>query len=70
MATVTIQVELSAEELFNLNAVTGGNSPAGIRSLNELVEYLLGHVADGVRRPGSWERGWMEQAGLWSRWGD
>jgi hypothetical protein len=26
------------------------------------LQYLLGCVADGVLRPGAWERGWLEQA--------
>jgi len=33
-------------------------------SVEQLVEYVLTCVADGSRRPGSWERGLLNQMGL------
>lgn len=31
-------------------------------SVEEVLELLASLVADGVRRPGSWERGWIRHA--------
>jgi hypothetical protein len=39
----------------------------GVHTRGELVELLFRHVADGVERPGSWERGWLSQVTGW--WG-
>jgi hypothetical protein len=31
----------------------------------DLIEHLARSAADGHRRPGSWERGWLTQATGW-----
>lgn len=33
-------------------------------SVEALVDYVLGSIADGSRRPGSWERELLEMLGL------
>jgi len=33
-------------------------------SIEQLVSFVLASVADGSRRPGSWERGMLESMGL------
>lgn len=32
-----------------------------LAKIRYVVETLIDHAADGVRRPGAWERGWVEQ---------
>jgi len=31
----------------------------------DVIAHLLASALDGARRPGSWERGWIQQCGLW-----
>lgn len=54
-----------AEELayiVKLHAQHGAPNP--MSSVQELVNYVLSSVADGSRRPGSWEREFVERMGL------
>jgi hypothetical protein len=37
---------------------------AQMASVEQLVGYVLACLADGSRRPGSWERGLLERMGL------
>lgn len=39
-------------------------APAKAESVTELVNHILACIADGSRRPGSWERGLLMQMGL------
>lgn len=39
-------------------------APAKMDSVEQLIGYVLASVADGSRRPGSWERGMLRQMGL------
>lgn len=39
-------------------------SPADMDTAEEIVAYVLSSVADGSRRPGSWERQMLESMGL------
>lgn len=39
-------------------------APAAMPDLQSLVHYLLCSVADGSRRPGSWERGILDSLGI------
>ena len=39
-------------------------APAQMDSVERLVGYVLACIADGSRRPGSWERGVLVQMGL------
>ncbi|RNE89378.1 hypothetical protein EBL85_16340 [Marichromatium sp. AB32] len=50
------------EYLVQLHRSCG--APNRIGSVDELLEYLVQCVADGSRRPGSWERDVLCQMGL------
>lgn len=55
-----IQKELEyMVELYQLHGC-----PAGRDSLESLISYILASIADGSRRPGSWERSLLEMLGL------
>lgn len=67
-----------AEETFRMLQVLGkgwsGRLPGPERDdpavqVESVVRYLVVCAADGVRRPGAWERGWLEQA-FGCRWTD
>ncbi len=40
------------------------SAPNPMDSVDTLIGYVLASIADGSRRPGSWERGMLEQMGL------
>jgi hypothetical protein len=48
--------------LVELHRQHGAPNPQ--QSIEELVAYVLSAVADGSRRPGSWERALLEMMGL------
>jgi hypothetical protein len=57
----TITVTLSGETAELLELLTRGeHAPA--RDLTGVVLHLVHSAADGVCRPGAWERGWVVQA--------
>ncbi|MFN2349274.1 MAG: hypothetical protein ABR558_06840 [Thioalkalivibrio sp.] len=39
-------------------------APCKQESLEDLINYVLSSIADGSRRPGSWERQMLESMGL------
>ncbi len=39
-------------------------APNIMNTVEDLVAYILASIADGSRRPGSWERGLLEPMGL------
>ena len=39
-------------------------APAEMQSVESLVVYVMNHIADGSRRPGSWERSLLQMLGL------
>ena len=39
-------------------------APAACNNVPDLVAYILSSMADGSRRPGSWERQMLEMMGL------
>jgi len=39
-------------------------APAACKNVPDLVTYILTSMADGSRRPGSWERQMLEMMGL------
>jgi hypothetical protein len=58
----TITVEVS-EGTYALLAVLGKSYAVGRNGdVEAVVRHLLHSAADGVRRPGSWERSWIAQA--------
>jgi hypothetical protein len=56
------QVEKELTYMVKLHKQAGAPNPVG--SVEDLVNQVLTFVADGSRRPGSWERGMLEQMGL------
>jgi hypothetical protein len=50
-----VTIELREETVRLLKVVGGGNAETALRE-------LAARVADGVQRPGSWERDWLHQA--------
>jgi hypothetical protein len=66
--TITIKTDLDADIYAELARISelhhryGAPNPQD--TVADLVNYVLGAVADGSRRPGSWERGLLDQMGL------
>jgi hypothetical protein len=62
---VTISITVDARTASYLRALTR-SVPVPHGTLEDVVSYLVHSAADGLRRPGAWERGWLEQAfGEW-----
>lgn len=61
---VSVDPKVYAELLYivQMHQVHGAAHP--VDSVEQLVAYVLRCVADGSRRPGSWERGLLEPMGL------
>lgn len=59
---MTITVEVSAETFELLSLLTKSPAMGEGATVAKVVAYLAHCAADGVRRPGAWERGWVEQA--------
>jgi hypothetical protein len=58
---VTISITVDARTAAYLRALTRSSSvPDG--TLEDVVGHLVHSAADGLRRPGAWERGWVESA--------
>ena len=53
----TIPIEVSEETYAYLEVLAREHWG----SVRDVVGYLVQSAADGVRRPGSWERPWIEQ---------
>ena len=56
--TYRVEIEVSEEALLDLDAAAKG---AGFGCPSEFLVELTQRVSDGVRRPGSWERGWLQK---------
>ncbi|WP_299081266.1 hypothetical protein [uncultured Paraglaciecola sp.] len=65
---VTITINLHREVLKELEYLVAlhrqHGAPAQMDSIESLVNYVLVSIADGSRRPGSWERQLLESLGL------
>ena len=51
-------------ELGDLLRNSQGPTVSDIEGIEDLISLVLLHIADGWRRPGSWERRILEQMGL------
>lgn len=60
--TIDPEVLKELEYIVKLHAEHGAPNP--MRSVEDLVAFVLASIADGSRRPGSWERGLLEPLGL------
>lgn len=63
-----MQIQIDPAVLAELNYIVKlhvrHGAPNPMSSVEELVGYVLSSVADGSRRPGSWEREFVERMGL------
>jgi hypothetical protein len=57
-----ITIELSEETAAYLDVLRHSAAMGGIGALEDVLLHLAQSAADGVRRPGAWERGWVGQA--------
>ena len=62
--TIEIHPSVRAELEYMAGLHREYGAPARMESLEELVAYILGVIADGSRRPGSWERELLIPMGL------
>jgi len=60
--TVNSSVLKELDYIVELHRTHGAPNP--MDSVDALIGFVLASVADGSRRPGSWERGMLEQTGL------
>ncbi|WP_043682839.1 MULTISPECIES: hypothetical protein [Burkholderiales] len=60
--TVNSSVLKELEYIVELHRTHSAPNP--MDSVAVLIGFVLASVADGSRRPGSWERGMLEQMGL------
>jgi hypothetical protein len=60
MNTLTVSIEIGEDDFKLLEALTRGKWPAA-ETVAGVIEHLARHAADGVRRPGAWERDWLIQ---------
>lgn len=50
-----ITIDLTADQVAYLNVLRSSSAMGDDAPLDRVVKYILASVADGVRRPGSWE---------------
>jgi hypothetical protein len=58
-------VRVDEADLPYLLQLTGEGWENYSDSVAGVLEQLAHAAADGIRRPGSWERGWIQQATGW-----
>lgn len=61
---IKIDSEVLRELAYIVELHQQHGAPNPVASVEHLVRYVLASVADGSRRPGSWERGMLESMGL------
>jgi hypothetical protein len=57
-----VEIHISEEQFAALTRLASSDACAGGGGIQGVIDYLLHCCADGVRRPGSWERQWLAQA--------
>lgn len=62
--TVTINPNVYKELSYMAELHRQHGAPNRCDNVSDLVAYILSAVADGSRRPGSWERQMLEMMGL------
>ena len=67
---IPITIELSTEQRLQLRVLRSspamGGSEGNRCTLEEILSYIVASVCDGIRRPGSWERGCV--ASMFGEW--
>lgn len=62
--TVTLNPEVLKELVYIVELHKRHGAPNRMNSVQDLIDTILASIADGSRRPGSWERGLLERMGL------
>jgi hypothetical protein len=62
--TVTLNPEVLKELAYIVELHKRHGAPNRMNSVQGLIDYILASIADGSRRPGSWERSLLERMGL------
>lgn len=62
--TITVSPHVEAELRYMVELCKAHGSPNPIQTVEGLIAYVLASVADGSRRPGSWERQMLEMMGV------
>ncbi len=62
--TVTLNPEVLKELAYIVELHKRHGAPNRMNSVQDLIDTILASIADGSRRPGSWERGLLERMGL------
>lgn len=61
---IEVSNEVTKEFQYMAELAKKYGSPCGLSTAEEMVAYVLRSVADGSRRPGSWERQMLVSMGL------
>ncbi|MGP0837863.1 hypothetical protein [Serratia sp. CY85251] len=61
---VTVDPEIARELAYMLKLQQTCGAAVRYKNVDSLIHYILASIADGSRRPGSWERGILAQLGL------
>ena len=66
MKTIKLKIneQVAAELTYIVKLHTQHEAPARMGTVEDLINYILASIADGSRRPGSWERGLLIKMGL------
>ena len=58
---VQLELELEDDDVALLEVLAKSEAVGGLNVV-DVVRHLVASAVDGVRRPGAWERSWLEQA--------
>lgn len=61
---IKIDKQVLAELKYMVQLHKEHGAPAAFDSVEGLIGYILASIADGSRRPGSWERQMLEMMGI------
>ncbi|MBH3156836.1 hypothetical protein I5P92_13790 [Serratia ureilytica] len=61
---VAVNPEIARELAYMLKLQQTCDAAVQFENVDGLIHYILASIADGSRRPGSWERGLLVQLGL------
>ena len=61
---IEIDDDLTREFEYIVQLHQAHGAPAKMENIEMLINYALTCIADGSRRPGSWERGLIQKMGL------
>lgn len=62
--TITLNPEVLKELAYIVELHKRHGAPNQMNSVQDLIDTILASIADGSRRPGSWERSMLERMGL------